>query len=1057
MPEERPPGSPGELTEESGALEHRTQELTDEVGAASHRGAPGEVLEKRFRIVRLIARGGMGEVYEALDMVLGTRVALKTLRVEQASSPRALERFRQELLLARKIGHPNVCRVFELHVGGPSEPPLFIAMEYLEGETLAERLEREGPLPEAAALEIVRQVAAALSAAHAEGVVHRDLKARNVMLVPVAGGGERAVVTDFGIARALDAVANPRATWDGPVGTPAYMAPEQLTGGVVTPATDIYGLGVLMYELTTGQLPFAGDTPQEVASERARSPPPEPRRVAAELSDRWNQTTRWCLSTEPAQRPQSAELVIQALLGERAVGGRRMRSAWVVAALALLVALSSVVWRWRHPATAPPRPALAVLQAANLTGDTGLDWLSVAVPEAVTAELEPTVGVRLLPASLVAERQISLGTPTQGRSGVEEFGSEPHRRLGEVLGLLALSFARGDTGMLNWSAWLETPGPEPPRAEVSFLAAADAVEPVARALAAGISRAMRWERASPRMRSPLIPAVALPTSEAARRSYVEGLRRLGRGDDRGAVAMFTRSVDAEPGFLPAHARLLKAKQDLLSFWWELPLEQTDEPEKKALQAAAGAPDSPERAWVEAWGLWGSWDAHTKLQPFLDRNPDDPELLLADVSVSPRAVGLSRLAEIRAAHAWARGEPRVDLLEATFQLPDFQFQAGLGALARGMGEAERRGDRLLMARILELRSRIAYLMIPTAEAAEASLEAERGALDAGAAGLATAIRLARAQQLMWWGKHRESSALYRALLSDLRAEGQESIGWRARVLFDVAFNEYELGDDDAENAALAELASLPLTPRHAGRLASLRLQSALFRLPAVGREGALRQALAGCGANDGCRRDLTGLLVLELLQQNRTADAGALLQELGPQARGTGGWAWIYLRVMSALGRCPEAYGEIQPFVHSNVWLTSLIGGARLKAALASCLIEMNDLAQAESMASSIAPYFVGSESLTERSNWLGLEARLALARGAVSPDLPARAAALAGSPGMERRPCLRAEVRMYQGRLLPLAGQSAPARRILAVVAREATQAGCLRTARLAREAGMRL
>ena len=113
------------------------------------------------------------------------------------------------------------------------------------------------------------------------------------------------------------------------------MAPEQLTGGAVTPATDIYGLGVLMYELTTGQLPFAGDTPQEVASERARSPPPEPRRVAAELSNRWNQTTRWCLSTEPAQRPQSAELVIQALLGERAVGGRRMRSAWVVAALAL--------------------------------------------------------------------------------------------------------------------------------------------------------------------------------------------------------------------------------------------------------------------------------------------------------------------------------------------------------------------------------------------------------------------------------------------------------------------------------------------------------------------------------------------------------------------------------------------------------------------------------------------------------------------------------------------------------------------------------------------------
>lgn len=424
-----------------------------------------------------------------------------------------------------------------------------------------------------------------------------------------------------------------------------------------------------------------------------------------------------------------------------------------------------------------------------------------------------------------------------------------------------------------------------------------------------------------------------------------------------------------------------------------------------------------------------------------------------MSVSPRAVGLSRLAEIRASHAWARGEPRVDLLEATFHMPDFRFQPGLDALARGMGEAERRGDRLLMARMLELKSRIAYLMIPTAEAAEASLAAERHALDAGAAGLATAIRLARAQQLMWWGKHRDSSTLYRSLLSDLRTEGQESIGWRARVLFDVAFNEYELGDDEAESAALAELASLPLTPRQEGRLASFRLQSALLHLRASSREGALRQALAVCGGNDGCKRDLTGLLVLELVQQDRTADAGALLQELGPQARGTGGWAWIYLRVMSALGRCPQAYGEIQPFVQANVWLTSLIGGARLKAALASCLIEISDLAQAESMASSVAPYFVGSESLTERSNWLGLEARLALAKGVVPPDLLARAAALSESPGMERRPCLRAEARMYQGRLLALAGQPASARRVLAGVTREATRSGCLRTARLAREA----
>ena len=146
--------------------------------------------------------------------------------------------------------------------------------------------------------------------------------------------------------------------------------------------------------------------------------------------------------------------------------------------------------------------------------------------------------------------------------------------------------------------------------------------------------------------------------------------------------------------------------------------------------------------------------------------------------------------------------------------------------------------------------------------------------------------------MWWGKHRESSTLYRSVLLDLRAEGHESSGWRARVLFDVAFNEHERGDDAAENAALVELASLPLTPGQAGRLASVRLQTVLLRLPSEAREGALRQALTGCGSNDVCKSDLAGRLALELLEQDRAGDAGALLQQLAPQARGTGGWAWI---------------------------------------------------------------------------------------------------------------------------------------------------------------------
>jgi serine/threonine protein kinase len=188
-------------------------------------------------------------------VALGTSVALKTVRLEHAANESALHRFRREILLARKIAHPNVCKVFELHVGGVGEPPVFLSMELLEGETLAERLRKEGRLDEGVARRIVLQIASALGAAHGEGVVHRDLKPGTVMLVPVHGGGERAVVTDFGIAHAAGALSDATTTLEGPLGTPAYMAPEQVTGGAVTPATDLYCLGVLMYELTTGTLP----------------------------------------------------------------------------------------------------------------------------------------------------------------------------------------------------------------------------------------------------------------------------------------------------------------------------------------------------------------------------------------------------------------------------------------------------------------------------------------------------------------------------------------------------------------------------------------------------------------------------------------------------------------------------------------------------------------------------------------------------------------------------------------------------------------------------------
>src|SRR5262249_2834004 len=196
----------------------------------------------------------MGVVAEAEDRALGTRVALKFIQPSLAGDPAVRERFRREILLARRITHRNVCRIFELFsTQSDGEPVLFLTMELLEGETLSERL-RAGPIGPARALPLVEQMVGALEAAHAQGIVHRDFKSSNVLLVP-DGTAERVVVTDFGIARALEweRARDAAMTGEGVLGTPGYMAPEQLLSKPITPATDIYALGVVLFEMLTGE------------------------------------------------------------------------------------------------------------------------------------------------------------------------------------------------------------------------------------------------------------------------------------------------------------------------------------------------------------------------------------------------------------------------------------------------------------------------------------------------------------------------------------------------------------------------------------------------------------------------------------------------------------------------------------------------------------------------------------------------------------------------------------------------------------------------------------
>src|SRR6185369_3169802 len=199
------------------------------------RFVPGTLIAGRYRIIALLGKGGMGEVYRADDLSLEQQVALKFLP-EAATDEQTLERFRNEVRIARRISHPNVCRVYDI---GQSDDQVFLSMEYIDGEDLSSLLRRIGRLPSDKALEIARKICAGLAAAHDKGVLHRDLKPSNIML---DGRGE-ILIMDFGLAGFLHEIEDVRS------GTPAYMSPEQLAGKEVTERSDIYSLGLVLYEL----------------------------------------------------------------------------------------------------------------------------------------------------------------------------------------------------------------------------------------------------------------------------------------------------------------------------------------------------------------------------------------------------------------------------------------------------------------------------------------------------------------------------------------------------------------------------------------------------------------------------------------------------------------------------------------------------------------------------------------------------------------------------------------------------------------------------------------
>ena len=268
-----------------------------------------QLIDGRYKVTRRLGEGGMSCVYQARDEVTNTDVAIKVLTPRLAADPGSIERLRREALLAMRFYHPNVCRI--LHVGETADGMLYLAMPYLRGESLNDAETRRGPYPVNEAVMLLVQICHGLQHAHQLGVIHRDLKPENVMLVPddKVPGGIRAVVMDFGLGKAIQP--DPelvRLTQTGVIlGTPEFMSPEQVRGEKIDERSDIFALGVVAFELFTGQLPFVGRTSQESMMARLHGRPRSARSVRPDVPGRVETVLAKALALKPDQRYQSME------------------------------------------------------------------------------------------------------------------------------------------------------------------------------------------------------------------------------------------------------------------------------------------------------------------------------------------------------------------------------------------------------------------------------------------------------------------------------------------------------------------------------------------------------------------------------------------------------------------------------------------------------------------------------------------------------------------------------------------------------------------------------
>jgi serine/threonine protein kinase/tetratricopeptide (TPR) repeat protein len=376
--------------------------------------ATGTTLAGRYQVIEELGHGGMGRVYKVFDTDIKEKIALKILRPEIALDKETVERFSNELKLARKISHRHVCRMFDL---GKAEGTTFITMEFVPGEDLKKLIRKTGQFGAGRAVSIGKQVCEGLAEAHHLGVVHRDLKPQNIMVDE--DGNAR--IMDFGIARSLQGKG---ITGAGVmIGTPEYMSPEQVEGKEVDERSDIYSLGIILYEMVTGHVPFEGDTPFTIGVKHKSERPRNPRELNAHIPEDLNRLILRCLEKDKGKRYQTAEelridleKVEQGLpTTERTAPKRKSTTSreitvtfsarkLVIPAIALISLIAAGIILWRvipsrkpaPPSSASGQPTLVVLYFENKSGDKNLDFWRVGLPEVLIPDLSQSRYIRVV-------------------------------------------------------------------------------------------------------------------------------------------------------------------------------------------------------------------------------------------------------------------------------------------------------------------------------------------------------------------------------------------------------------------------------------------------------------------------------------------------------------------------------------------------------------------------------------------------------------------------------------------------------------------------------------